>query len=93
MYLFVLVLVKMAVQASVGSIEFSLFIREHHVYCNVWTPFVVEEPTLKRELDNSTSRRTVTVTRVRYMYMHTLIDCVCMYTIYECILRMRKRLN
>ena len=45
------------------------------MYCNVWTPFVVEEPTLKRELDNSTSKHTVTVTRVRYMYIHTLIDC------------------
>ena len=31
---------EMAVQASVGSFEFSSFVCGHHVYSNVWTPVV-----------------------------------------------------
>ena len=54
---------EMAVQVSVGSFEFSLFVRGHHVYCNVWMPVIGEELTLKREPDNSVSKHAVAVTR------------------------------
>ena len=53
----------MAVQVSVGSFEFSSFVRGHHVYCNVWTPVIGEELTLKREPDNPVSKHAVAVTR------------------------------
>ena len=38
---------EMAVQVSVGSFEFLLFVHGHHVYCNIWTPVIGEELTLK----------------------------------------------
>ena len=54
----------MAVQAStLGSFEFTSFVRGHHVYCNVWTPVVNKVLTLKREPDNSVSVHTVALTR------------------------------
>ena len=54
----------MAVQAStLGSFEFTSFVRGHHVYCNVWTPVVNKVLTLKREPGNPVSVHTVAVTR------------------------------
>ena len=49
----------MAIQASTSG----LFVRGHHVYCNVWTPVVNEVLTLKREPDNPVSVHTVALTR------------------------------